>query len=150
MFVGQLHSLEERAASTETGATLTVGGAVVPVPLLRGGTQADQADYVECVDVSKPASCVAYDANNWVLNHTIPVSTNARTHENCQSRAWPSLLDLEQGALQYVSVELHEGHSGPTVGALNAESPKQFFPKFRKIIWSQNKCFSYGFAPYFA
>jgi hypothetical protein len=77
VFVGQLHSLEERAASTETGATLTVGGAVVPVPLLRGGTQADQADYVECVDVSKPASCVAYDANNWVLNHTIPVSTNA-------------------------------------------------------------------------
>ena len=38
---------------------------------------------------------------------------------------------------------------GPTVGALNAESPKRiFFKKIKKAIWSRNKCFPYGFPPY--
>ena len=42
--------------------------------------------------------------------------------------------------------------NGPTVGALNAESPqKNFFTKIEnKNIWSRNRCFSYGFPPYSA
>ena len=39
---------------------------------------------------------------------------------------------------------------GPTVGALNAESPKIFVHLFFLVSWSWNKCFSYGIAPYFA
>ena len=44
----------------------------------------------------------------------------------------------------------HNFSYGPTVGALNAESPKRTFPKLQKVIWSRNRCFSYGFLPYFA
>ena len=40
---------------------------------------------------------------------------------------------------------------GPTVRALNAESPnKKHFEHFQKVSWSRNRLVSYGFAPYFA
>ena len=41
--------------------------------------------------------------------------------------------------------------NGPTVGALNAESPKITFSNIsKKVSWSRNRCFSCGFALYFA
>ena len=34
-------------------------------------------------------------------------------------------------------------------GLLTPRAPKELFPTFQKIIWSRNRCFSYGCAPYF-
>ena len=38
----------------------------------------------------------------------------------------------------------------PPWGLSTPRAPKELFPKFQKVIWSRNRCFSYGFAPYFA
>ena len=35
-------------------------------------------------------------------------------------------------------------------GLSTPRAPKEFFQHFKKVIWSRNNCFSYGFALYFA
>ena len=77
-FIGKLEALAETAATTAGGATLTIGGSALTLPVLRGGTQTD-ADYVECDDVTNTSSCLVYDANNWPLNHTTKVAQQRHT-----------------------------------------------------------------------
>ena len=35
-------------------------------------------------------------------------------------------------------------------GSQRGEPQKNFFQNVKKVIWSRNRCFSYGFVPYFA
>ena len=49
------------------GTGIRVGQSTLSLPALRGGTQANDADYVECADVTNASSCVAYNATNWPL-----------------------------------------------------------------------------------
>lgn len=75
VYIGKIEALEETSATTHGGATLSVSGTALAVPALRGGTQADSADYLECADVTNASSCVAYNDNGWPLNHTSAPST---------------------------------------------------------------------------
>jgi hypothetical protein len=65
---GEIVALDEVAATTGDGSTLSIGGSTLSLPALRGGTQAGEADYVECADVCNASSCVAYNATNWPLS----------------------------------------------------------------------------------
>ena len=47
--------------------------------------------------------------------------------------------------------ELFQKFRQSNMGALNADSPKIYFSKVsKKVIWSRDMCFSFGFPPNFA
>lgn len=89
IFIGGLHALTEMGGTTSyaglAGASLTVGTNELSVPMLRGGTPAgcllasQQADYMECADVTNASSCRAFDKNNHLLNGTTPITSSVAT-----------------------------------------------------------------------
>lgn len=66
-YVGEVVALAETAANTGSSATIRIGRSTLNLPPLRGGTQANDADYVECSDVMNVSSCIAYNSTNWPL-----------------------------------------------------------------------------------
>jgi hypothetical protein len=106
-FIGKLEALAETAATTAGGATLTVGGSTLTLPVLRGDMHTD-ADYVECDDVTNASSCLTYDANNWLLNHTTKVAQQKHTASAGDGGrpSGPIALDYAPGARAKARVEV--------------------------------------------
>ena len=89
---------------------------------------------------------------SWAESHLSPPSSHLASFGALQfslGRTRPPKSAIARSINDSSSGKLGSWSYGPTVGALNAESPKELFPKFQKIIWSRNICFSHRFAPYF-